>query len=109
MSCERLLRQLAYHPAFLGVDVRRDDAVSEPRNAIELSWEDLAPVGGRDQHGRSGGIPRQRPDGVVDEVHAITLVRDWLSSPQHTPDLHVLLETPDATLVVRSARRPLTL
>src|SRR6266545_379630 len=48
---QRLFRALAHEPALLGVHVRRDDAVAEPPEPIELGGEHLAAVRGRDEDG----------------------------------------------------------
>ena len=54
-------------------------------------------------------MPRQRPDGVIGQVHVAVAIAHRLAAPQPAPDLDVLLEAPDTAFVVRAARRPLAL
>src|SRR2546426_12384448 len=106
---QRLLGALAHEPALLGVHVRRDDAVAEPAEPIELGGEHLAAVRGRDEDGGPGRIPRQRPDGVVGQGYVAVAIGHRLAAPQPTPDLDVVFEAPDTALVGHAARRPLAL
>ncbi len=106
---ERLVGPLAQHPAVGVVEIRRDDPVAEPGEAVELGGNHLGPVARGDEDGRSLLAPRQRPDGVVDQVDAVALVVDGIAAPEHPPHLHVLLQPAHPPLVVHAARRPLAL
>src|SRR5262249_25920033 len=68
------LGALADEPALLGVDVRGDDPVAEPAEAVELGGEHLAAVGRGDEDRRPGRIPRQGTDRVIAELHVAALV-----------------------------------
>src|SRR5262245_27381106 len=78
----RLQGQLAHPAALFRVDVRRDDAVAEAREAVELRGQHLASIAGGDQHGRARLAPRQRADAVIDEAHVVALIRDGRAAPQ---------------------------
>ena len=106
---QRLLRALAYGPALLGVQIGRDDAVTQTGEAVELRGEQLAAVARRDQHRRPCGVPRQRADRVLDQLVVRAAVGHRLTAPEHPPGLDVLFQPPDAPLVVGAARRPLAL
>ena len=106
---QRLLAALAHEAALRGVDIRRDDAVAQAGEAIELGGHELAPVPGRDEDGRPRGGPRERADRVPVQRDAVAAPRHRLAAPEHPPDLDVLLEPPRPAPVVHSAGRPLAL
>ena len=106
---QRFLGALAHESALLGVQIRRDDPVAEPREAVELRGEQLAAIARGDQDGWTRLVPRQRADGVIVQVHVAAPMGHRLAAPEHPPDLDVLLEAPDASLVIGPARRPFAL
>ena len=106
---QRFLGALAHEPALLRVHVRRDDAVAEPGEAVELRGQHLTAVAGRDEHGRPDVRPRQGADGVLGQREVVAHAREGLAAPERAPRLDVLLQASHAALVVGAARRPLAL